>query len=177
MSHRPRCVKALERNSTVRACIAITPVDAAGAQETTDRQLLNTESVDFGLSELELFGPIYPFRGSYEMTARSPLGGTAGSGAAGSPTVSPVSPTAFPAASFLGGLAAADLEALRAAARVRRYRSGELLLREGDAPRAVLAILAGTVKLTKTATSGREAVPELRGAGGRVGELGAIDGQ
>jgi CRP/FNR family transcriptional regulator, cyclic AMP receptor protein len=91
--------------------------------------------------------------------------------------VSHVSPTAFPAASFLGGLGAADLEALRAASRVRRYRSGELVLHEGDASRAVLAILTGTVKLTKTATSGREAVLELRGAGEVVGELGAIDGQ
>ena len=91
--------------------------------------------------------------------------------------MSHVSPTAFPAASFLGGLGVADLEALRAASRVRRYRSGELVLREGDASRAVLAILTGTVKLTKTATSGREAVLELRGAGEVVGELGAIDGQ
>jgi len=88
-----------------------------------------------------------------------------------------VTPTAFPAASFLEGLGVADLEALRAASRVRRYRSGELVLREGDASRAVLAILTGTVKLTKTATSGREAVLELRGAGEVVGELGAIDGQ
>ena len=88
-----------------------------------------------------------------------------------------VSRTAFPAASFLGELAADDLGALRAAARAHRYRSGELLLREGDAPSAVFAILAGTVKLTKTATSGREAVLELRGAGEVVGELGAIDGQ
>ena len=55
--------------------------------------------------------------------------------------MSHVSPTAFPAASFLGGLGVADLEALRAASRVRRYRSGELVLREGDASRAVLAIL------------------------------------
>ena len=85
--------------------------------------------------------------------------------------------TAFPPTSFLGELAAADLDALRAAARVHRYRSGELLLREGDAPNAVLAILTGTVKLIKTATSGREAVLELRGAGDVVGELGAIDGQ
>ena len=91
--------------------------------------------------------------------------------------MSDVSRTAFPAASFLGELAADDLDALRAAARVHRYRSGELLLREGDPPRAVLAILTGTVKLTKTATSGREAVLELRGAGEVVGELGAIDGQ
>jgi CRP/FNR family cyclic AMP-dependent transcriptional regulator len=85
--------------------------------------------------------------------------------------------TAFPTASFLGELEAADLDALRASANVRRYRSGERLLREGDAPTIVLAILTGTVKLTKTATSGREIVLELRGAGEVVGELGAIDGQ
>jgi CRP/FNR family cyclic AMP-dependent transcriptional regulator len=85
--------------------------------------------------------------------------------------------TAFRPASFLEGLAPADLDALRAAARDQRYRSGELLLREGDAPKTVLAILTGTVKLTKTAISGREVVLELRGAGDVVGELGAIDGQ
>jgi CRP-like cAMP-binding protein len=85
--------------------------------------------------------------------------------------------TAFPPASFLGELAGSDLDALRAAAHVHRYRSGELLLREGDAPNTVLAILTGTVKLTKMAISGREAVLELRGAGDVVGELGAIDGQ
>jgi CRP-like cAMP-binding protein len=85
--------------------------------------------------------------------------------------------TVFPPASFLGALAEADLDAMRAAARVHRYRSGELLMREGDAPNAVVVILTGTVKLTKTATSGREAVLELRGAGDVVGELGAIDGQ
>jgi CRP-like cAMP-binding protein len=39
-----------------------------------------------------------------------------------------------------------------------------------------LAVLTGTVKLTKTAPSGREIVLELRGAGEVVGELGAIDG-
>src|SRR4029079_17933883 len=48
---------------------------------------------------------------------------------------------------------------------------------EGDAPMIVVAVVSGTVKLTKTATSGREIVLELRGAGDVVGELGAIDGQ
>jgi CRP-like cAMP-binding protein len=84
--------------------------------------------------------------------------------------------TAFPPASFLGALAPDDLDALRTAAALRRYRSGETLLREGDAPTVVLAIVSGTVKLTKTAMSGREIVLELRGAGEVVGELGAIDG-
>ena len=84
--------------------------------------------------------------------------------------------TAFPTASFLGELAPADLDALRAVANVHRYPSGERLLREGDPPTVVLAILTGTVKLTKSALSGREIVLELRGAGEIVGELGAIDG-
>jgi CRP-like cAMP-binding protein len=85
--------------------------------------------------------------------------------------------TPFPPTSFLGELAPADLEALRAVAHARRFPSGAPLLREGDVPATVLAILSGTVKLTKTATSGREIVLELRGAGEVVGELGAIDGR
>jgi CRP-like cAMP-binding protein len=84
---------------------------------------------------------------------------------------------AFPPGSYLGDLEPADLDALRAVANVHRYRSGEVLLREGDAPKVVLAVVTGTVKLTKTAASGREIVLELRGAGQVVGELGAIDGR
>jgi CRP-like cAMP-binding protein len=82
----------------------------------------------------------------------------------------------FPSGSFLGGLDAADLDALRAIAHIRRFEAGELVLREADRPTLVLAVLTGTVKLTKTASSGREIVLELRGAGEVVGELGAIDG-
>jgi CRP-like cAMP-binding protein len=85
--------------------------------------------------------------------------------------------TAFPSGSFLGDLADEDLDALRAIANTRRYGPGELVLREGDRPSSVLAVLRGTVKLTKTASSGREIVLELRGAGEVVGELGAIDGR
>jgi CRP-like cAMP-binding protein len=82
----------------------------------------------------------------------------------------------FPPESFLGSLPAADLDALRAIAHTRRFAAGELVLREGDRPSLVLAVVSGTVKLTKTASSGREVVLELRGAGEVVGELGAIDG-
>ena len=82
----------------------------------------------------------------------------------------------FPPGSFLGGLPAADFDALRAIAHIRRFGTGDVVLREGDRPSLVLAVLTGTVKLTKTASSGREIVLELRGAGEVVGELGAIDG-
>jgi CRP-like cAMP-binding protein len=83
----------------------------------------------------------------------------------------------FPPESFLGGLTDADFAALRAIATVRSYDPGAVVLREGDRPSSVLTVLAGTVKLTKTASSGREIVLELRGAGEVVGELGAIDGR
>jgi CRP-like cAMP-binding protein len=85
--------------------------------------------------------------------------------------------TAFPPGSFLGDLAPDDLDALRATGALRKFPSGAHLLREGDASTIVLAVVSGTVKLTKTAVSGREIVLELRGAGEVVGELGAIDGQ
>jgi CRP-like cAMP-binding protein len=84
---------------------------------------------------------------------------------------------AFPPESFLGGLDDADLDALRAVASVRSYDPGAVVLREGDRPSTVLAVLRGTMKLTKIASSGREIVLELRGAGEVVGEMGAIDGQ
>ena len=43
----------------------------------------------------------------------------------------------FPDDSFLGSLAATDVDVLFAAGAKRRYDAGELLCREGDAPAAV----------------------------------------
>ncbi len=83
----------------------------------------------------------------------------------------------FPPGSFLGQLAEDDLAALLAAGRPATHRPGELILHEGGAPSVVLAVLGGTVKLTKVSTAGREVVLELRGGGEIVGELGAIDGE
>ena len=78
----------------------------------------------------------------------------------------------YPSGSFLGLLAAEDLEALLAAGRPVVHRPGELVLHEGGPPLVVLAVIGGTVKLTKVSMSGREVVLELRGAGDTVGELG-----
>jgi CRP-like cAMP-binding protein len=83
----------------------------------------------------------------------------------------------LPPASFLGQLSDDDLGALLAAGRAALHRPGDLILHEGGSSSVVLAVLAGTVKLTKVSTSGREVVLELRGAGEIVGELGAIDGE
>jgi CRP/FNR family cyclic AMP-dependent transcriptional regulator len=83
----------------------------------------------------------------------------------------------FRRGTFLAYLDAADFDAIRAVSRCRRAGKGDVLLREGDAPSAVLLLLSGTVKLTKLAVSGREAMLDLRGPGDIVGELGALDGR
>lgn len=77
---------------------------------------------------------------------------------------------------FLGRLGADDVAALVDAGRVGRWPADGALLREGDPPTTVVVVLAGTVKVTKTGTSGREVLLELRSAGDVLGELGAIDG-
>jgi CRP/FNR family cyclic AMP-dependent transcriptional regulator len=58
-----------------------------------------------------------------------------------------------------------------------RYSAGDVIIREGDPSSIALVVLAGTVKTTKLAASGREVVLELRGPGDVVGELGVIDGE
>jgi CRP/FNR family cyclic AMP-dependent transcriptional regulator len=78
--------------------------------------------------------------------------------------------------SFFGRLADADRAALFALGHRRAYHVGHHLCREADPPGAVLVIVAGFVKLTKTARSGREAMLEVRGPGDVLGEMSAIDG-
>lgn len=72
-------------------------------------------------------------------------------------------------------LAPADLAELRTAGTVHRYRTGAALVREGDASSVVFALIAGRVKVTKSAPNGRQVLLELRRAGDLVGELSAID--
>jgi CRP/FNR family cyclic AMP-dependent transcriptional regulator len=84
---------------------------------------------------------------------------------------------AFRPGSFLASLDAADLETVRSVAHVRSAHRGDTLLRESDPPSTVLMLIAGSVKLTKLAVSGREVVLGLRGPGDVVGELGALDGR
>jgi CRP-like cAMP-binding protein len=81
-----------------------------------------------------------------------------------------------PAPTFLAELAADDVDALHAAGARRTFASGELLCREGDVGSAVVVVLAGFVKLTKTALNGRETMLELRGPGEVLGEMSIVDG-
>lgn len=64
----------------------------------------------------------------------------------------------------------ADLPAsLRAAARHRTVRAGEVLFRQGDAPRVVLFVLSGEVRLVRYGPSGEEIILQ-RGTGGFFAE-------
>jgi CRP-like cAMP-binding protein len=81
-----------------------------------------------------------------------------------------------PDSSFLAGLGRDDVDALFAAGARRIFASGELLCREGESGAAILVLLSGYVKLTKTALSGRETMLELRGPGDVLGEMSVVDG-
>jgi CRP/FNR family transcriptional regulator, cyclic AMP receptor protein len=60
---------------------------------------------------------------------------------------------------------------------VRTYPSGSILFIEGDDSYRVFVIRSRAVKLTKSASSGREVLIDVEGAGSLIGELGAIDGE
>jgi CRP-like cAMP-binding protein len=83
----------------------------------------------------------------------------------------------YPATTFLGGLDQADLDAVVRAGRAVMHRPGETVLREGGPSTSVVFVTSGTVKLVKSAPSGRDVVLELRGPGEVMGDLGAIDGE
>jgi len=77
---------------------------------------------------------------------------------------------------FLDGLASVDVERLFAEGVRRTVTSGEFLCREGETGAAIHIVLAGYLKLTKTAVSGRETMLELRGPGDVLGEMSVVDG-
>lgn len=78
---------------------------------------------------------------------------------------------------FAGALTAADLEALRAAGRSRRYPAGATMLLEGDRSASVILIESGRVKISSFTEDGREIVLAVRVAGDLLGELSVIDGE
>jgi len=83
----------------------------------------------------------------------------------------------YPAMTFLGGLHQGDLDAVVRAGRRIVYRPGDTVLGEGSPSTSVVFVMGGTVKLVKSAASGRAVVLELRGPGEVMGDLGAIDGE
>jgi CRP-like cAMP-binding protein len=81
-----------------------------------------------------------------------------------------------PRRTFAEVLGPAGLERVRAAARARSLRAGEVLCHEGEEGGGAYVVADGLVALTKLSLNGRQVLIELRGAGELVGELNAIDG-
>lgn len=75
---------------------------------------------------------------------------------------------------FLSALEPAAAEALRTAGRVRGFRVGEVLFREGDHTRDVLLLTGGQVKVWSAAPNGREAIFGIYGPGDLLGEMAGL---
>jgi CRP-like cAMP-binding protein len=69
------------------------------------------------------------------------------------------------------GLKAEDLRSLAARAALRSLPAETLLIRQGDAPDALYAILRGKVKVYLVDENGKECVLDMRGPGQYVGEM------
>lgn len=83
----------------------------------------------------------------------------------------------WPPASLLARVADTDRTTLINLGRAVRYTTGDILLREAEAPGFVLILLGGTVKVTAHALDGRDALLAVRMAGDVVGEFAGIDGK
>lgn len=73
-------------------------------------------------------------------------------------------------------LTADEVEEMRAAGRPRRWERGTTVMSEGDTSDWVLVLTEGRVKVSSHTSSGTEVVLAVRGPGGLLGEMSAIDG-
>ncbi|MEV0589800.1 Crp/Fnr family transcriptional regulator [Nonomuraea cavernae] len=77
---------------------------------------------------------------------------------------------------FLSLLTPEEIEAFRAVGRPRRWERGATVMTEGDTSDWVLVLTEGRVKVSSHTSSGTEVVLAVRGPGGLLGDMSAIDG-
>jgi CRP-like cAMP-binding protein len=77
--------------------------------------------------------------------------------------------------SFWARLSPAEQASVRHAGVRTAHHAGTILCHQGDDEHHVLILLSGHVRVTKSATDGREIVAGVRGPGDVVGELAALD--
>lgn len=77
---------------------------------------------------------------------------------------------------LFSGTPEADLRQLSAAAGVRRYRRGQLVVQEGDPGDALLVVVEGSLKAVSTSGHGEELLLAVVEPGDTVGELAVADG-
>jgi CRP-like cAMP-binding protein len=78
---------------------------------------------------------------------------------------------------LLARLPEADLKALASRGRVRSYRAGAVLFREGDPGDALYVVVEGNVRVAVLSAAGEEATVALLGPGEFVGDLALLDGR
>ncbi|WP_084965158.1 Crp/Fnr family transcriptional regulator [Thermoactinospora rubra] len=77
---------------------------------------------------------------------------------------------------FLSMLTPEEVAALQAAGRPRKWERGATVMTEGDTADWVLVLTKGRVKVSSHTAGGTEVVLAVRGPGGLLGEMSAIDG-
>jgi len=83
----------------------------------------------------------------------------------------------FEGHALFGKLPTEDLDALLSHARVENYAAGREIFAKGSPGRSMMAILAGTVRISASSPSGHEIVLTILNAGEVFGEIALIDGQ
>jgi CRP/FNR family transcriptional regulator, cyclic AMP receptor protein len=82
--------------------------------------------------------------------------------------------TQVPRPTFLQSLPHAERTALLDSGRMKRWDSGELLVRRGDHADSAIVLIAGLVKIHTTTAEGGEVVLAFSGAGDLLGEVTAV---
>ena len=78
---------------------------------------------------------------------------------------------------LLARLAEDDLRALASHGKVRSYRTGDVLFREGAPGDSLHIVIEGSVRISVASPTGDEATVALLGAGEFVGDLALLDGR
>ena len=77
---------------------------------------------------------------------------------------------------LFGGMAGHDLTTLAAATGSRRYRRGQLIVRQGEPGHSLFVVADGLVKVVVTSFDGEELILATLNPGETFGELAVIDG-
>jgi CRP-like cAMP-binding protein len=82
----------------------------------------------------------------------------------------------FEGHALFGQLEPDDIDALLAHARLEHHRAGDIIFAKGSPGRSMMAVLEGTIRISSTASGGREVVLAILPAGQIFGEIALLDG-
>jgi len=82
----------------------------------------------------------------------------------------------FKGHALFGHLAPVDIDALLSHARLEQHQAGRTVFIKGSPARSMMAVVAGSIKISATAQGGREVVLAIINAGEIFGEIALLDG-